>query len=271
MTRRSILTAAAARANSRTRRRAAVTKSLALSALTVALVIAAVHGASVVEIGTGDVAVSNQSPPTTAPSRSSGAASQQEGIVRCANLTYARTKSSVCFADKFLRQAAAVTPIRTDGRFSKVLLEGDELYDFPFAIMTGEGAFTLTDAERKNLRRYLQRGGFLLASAGCSSTPWDQSFRAEIAKVFPDRRLVKLEMTHPVFHTVKDIDKLRLKHTTNAKLEGLEIDGRIVMIYSEQGLNDTGNAGGGCCCCGGNEILNAEDVNINILAYALTH
>ena len=42
-----------------------------------------------------------------------------------------------------------------------------------------------------------------------------------------------------------------------ATLEGLEIDGRIVLIYSPEGLNDTANAGGGCCCCGGNEIRNS--------------
>ena len=30
-----------------------------------------------------------------------------------------------------------------------------ELFRYPFAIMTGEGGFTLTEAERENLRRYL--------------------------------------------------------------------------------------------------------------------
>jgi hypothetical protein len=38
--------------------------------------------------------------------------------------------------------------------------------------MTGEGAFSLTDDERKNLKAYLEKGGFLLASAGCSSKDW---------------------------------------------------------------------------------------------------
>ena len=36
-------------------------------------------------------------------------------------------------------------------------------------------------------------------------------------------------------------------------LEGLEINGRLVMVYSKEGLNDVANAKG-CCCCGGNEI-----------------
>jgi hypothetical protein len=36
-------------------------------------------------------------------------------------------------------------------------------------IMTGEGDFELLDSERANLRKYVEGGGFLLASAGCSS------------------------------------------------------------------------------------------------------
>ena len=43
------------------------------------------------------------------------------------------------------------------------------------------------------------------------------------------------------------------------------------MVFTSDGLNDTGNAGANCCCCGANEIRNAKQVNVNLLAYALTH
>jgi hypothetical protein len=198
-------------------------------------------------------------------------AAAREGLVQCANLVYARNKSSVCFSDKFLRRLKDDTDIHTEDRFRRVKLESDELFDYPFAIMTGEGHFRLTEAQRKNLRRYLERGGFLLASAGCSSSQWDRSFREELGKVFGDRKLEKLSMDHVIFRTVHDIHRLRSKHPTKIHLEGLTIDGRLVLVYSDEGLNDTSNAGKGCCCCGGNEILNAQDVNANILAYALTH
>lgn len=205
----------------------------------------------------------------TQPARRSGVA--DEGVVVCANLTYDRNKTSVCFADRFLSQIQQDAGVRTEGRFRSIRLDADELFRCPFAVMTGEGPFQLTDAQRKNLRTYLERGGFLLASAGCSDSRWNQAFRAELKKTFPDRPFVKLPMTHPVFHTVYDIDQLRLESTGQARLEGLEINGKLVLIYSAQGLNDTANAGKGCCCCGGSEILNAQSVNVNILAYALTH
>ena len=49
-----------------------------------------------------------------------------------------------------------------------------------------------------------------------------------------------------------------------------EIAGRLGVIYSQDGLNDTAHTHG-CCCCGGNEISNCIQVNVNILAYSLLY
>lgn len=214
---------------------------------------------------------SEQETPTTQPAATIPGIPASEGLVRCANLVYDRNKTSVCFADRFLRQMERETSIRTEGSFRQIRLEADELFRYPFAIMTGEGAFELSTAQRKNLKTFLQRGGFILASAGCSNSQWDKSFRSEIKALFSDHPLTKLPMSHPVFHTVYDIEALKIKKDAAVILEGMEINGRLALIYSEQGLNDTGNAGKGCCCCGGSEILNAQSINANILAYALTH
>ena len=53
-------------------------------------------------------------------------------------------------------------------------------------------------------------------------------------------------------------------------LEGIEVNGRIVMIHSKEGLNDVSNAEG-CCCCGGNEILSCIQVNVTLFTYALLY
>ena len=195
----------------------------------------------------------------------------QFGIVRCANLIYGNNKTSVCFSSEFLAQIARDSNIITEGKFDTVNLESGELYDYPFAIMTGEGSFRLTNTQRENMRNYLTSGGFMVASAGCSDKPWINSFRQEIKAVFPSIELQRIDMSHPVFHTVYDIERLDCKKGSDAHLEGLEIDGKIVLIFSQDGLNDTGKVGGSCCCCGGNEIKNARQINVNLLAYTLTH
>ena len=89
--------------------------------------------------------------------------------------------------------------------------------------------------------------------------------------MFGDEALKELPMDHPIFRTVSEVKELKLHHPdANAKLLGMEKNGKIVLIYSPHGLNDTEHSEG-CCCCGGNEISNAMEINVNILVYALCH
>ena len=196
---------------------------------------------------------------------------ESPSVVKCANLTYAGSKSSKCFSDKFLSTADRETNAKFQPRFEPIRLADENLFDYPFAIMTGEGAFTLLEKERANLKSYLTRGGFLLASASCSSQDWDRAFRSEIRRVFPDKELTKIPMDHIIFRTVFDITQIKLKKSEGtAALEGLTIDDKIVMIYSSEGLNDTSSVEG-CCCCGGNEVQNSQEINVNVITYSLTH
>lgn len=189
-------------------------------------------------------------------------------VVQVANLIYASTKTSECFADHFLRRAEQDSAISTSRRLHSVKLASDEIYNFPVLIMTGEGEFTLLAEERDNMRRFVERGGFLLASAGCSSPEWDRSFRKEMATIFADRSMEDLPLEHLIFHTVYDIESLQAKHGTPKPLSGIHFGTRLGVLYSQDGLNDTSNSQG-CCCCGGNEITNAEEINVNILVYSL--
>lgn len=195
----------------------------------------------------------------------------KEGAIQCANLIYGGTHTSRCFSDEFLSAVQRRTTIPTERRFKSVKLVAKELFKYPFVIMTGESSFNFTAKEKKNLKKYLSSGGFLLASAGCSNKDWDRAFRREIKAIFGNDALKTIEMTHPIFSTVTEIKKLKLhRPAEEPKLEGIKIGGKIVAIYSPHGLNDTAHTEG-CCCCGGNEIENSLDVNVNILVYALLH
>jgi len=197
-------------------------------------------------------------------------AAAAEGV-QCGNLIYGGTQTSRCFSDEFLSAVQRETTIKTDRRFKSVKLASEELFDFPFVVMTGESDFHLTAVERKHLKRYLENGGFLLASAGCSSKKFDKAFRRELRRVFPEMDMVALPKSSPIFRTVYEIDELLLKSPVEEpELQALDLGGKTVVIYSSHGLNNTANAPG-CCCCGGNEIKNSLEMNVNILAYALLY
>ena len=191
-------------------------------------------------------------------------------LLQCGNLIYNGNKSSVCFADRFLTDVAQQTSLRVNKKFCPVRLDAEALFDYPFCVMSGNENFSLNEKERRQLRKFLTQGGFLLASPGCSDEKWDQSFRQEIKVCFPEYPLEKIPMTHPVFSTVNPISRLTEKHGKPVMLEGLEINGRLVLVYSKEGLNDVEYAKG-CCCCGGNEIQNPGKVNVNIFAYAVLY
>lgn len=193
----------------------------------------------------------------------------KEGVVQCGNLIYAGTKTSRCFSDEFLSTVQQRTGINTARRFRAVRMDNDELFRFPFVVMTGEGNFSLTPRERENLKKYVEAGGFLLASAGCSSSEWDKAFRREMQGLFGEQALQPVAMSHPVFSTVFPITSLKAgKKPTSGYLEGVSHNGKLVIIYSADGLNDSANSRN-CCCCGGSELGNALEINANILAYAL--
>ena len=191
-------------------------------------------------------------------------------LLQCGNLIYAGNKSSVCFADRFLSEVARQTNLRVNQKFCPVRLDADALFDYPFCVMSGNENFSLSQKERQQLRKYLTQGGFLLVSPGCSDEKWDKSFRQEIKLCFPEYPLQKIPMTHPIFSVVNPIGRLADSHGKPAVLEGLEINGRLVMVYSKDGLNDVAHAQG-CCCCGGNELQDPARINVNVFTYAVLY
>ncbi|MFW6124786.1 MAG: DUF4159 domain-containing protein [Pirellulales bacterium] len=222
-------------------------------------------------VGLAPSAAAQEAAPATAgPERGEAGhrGGEPDGIVQVANLVYAGTKSSRCFSDHFLILAERESAISTSRRFHAVKLRGSDIFQFPLLIMTGEGDFRLSDAERENLRAYVGRGGLLLASAGCTSSEWNRAFRREMATIFPDNRLESIDMSHPLFHTVYEIRKLTASSGVARPLLGISVGGRLGVVYSQDGLNDTENTTG-CCCCGGSELTTAAQINVNILAYSM--
>lgn len=189
--------------------------------------------------------------------------------IHCGNLVYGENKTAICFAEQFLTDTAKETGLRVAPKFRRIGLATDDVFSTPFCIFTGQGDFVLSGVERVNLRRYLENGGFVLASPGCSDQAWNQAFAREVALALPSYALKQIPMSHELFSTVHKITELTVKGR-NTTLQGVSINGRLAMVYSPEGLNDASNAKG-CCCCGGAEISQSREINVNAVAYSLLH
>jgi hypothetical protein len=189
--------------------------------------------------------------------------------IHCGQLVYGDNQTAICFADAFLADSAKETGLNISAKFTRIQLAKDEVFNTPLCMFTGQGDFTMKESERANLRRYLQNGGFVLSSPGCSNTEWNKAFRREIALALPGYELKEIPMSHEIFSTVHRITSLSVKGSP-AHLQGVFINGRLALVHSPEGLNDAKSANG-CCCCGGAEISEARQVNVNAVAYALLH
>ncbi|HAK97386.1 MAG TPA: hypothetical protein DCM87_20970 [Planctomycetes bacterium] len=185
-----------------------------------------------------------------------------------AAIVHGKGDSARCFSTGFLGLVAAHTTIAVPDRLAAAPLATADLFAYPFCLLSGEGGFQLDAAEKARLRSYLRGGGFVLASAGCSSAAWDASFRDVLAELVPEAALEPLPEDHPVFTFLFPCARPVLVNGEAAVLHALVIDGRIACIYSPAGLNDTASLPD-CCCCTGNEIENAGHLAANIFLYAL--
>jgi Domain of unknown function (DUF4159) len=153
----------------------------------------------------------------------------------------------------FARALRRLSRIHVRSVEQPVLLEdGDEVYNFPwlYAVQTGE--WGLTENEGRILRDYCLRGGFFFADDLHGTDEWGE-FEKRIKFAFPDRPIVEIDDSDPIFHTVYDLDDrfqvpgqahLRLGYKNNgigAHWRGIYDDkGRIMVAVSYN--SDLGDA-----------------------------
>ncbi|PYT18012.1 MAG: hypothetical protein DMG59_05755 [Acidobacteria bacterium] len=85
------------------------------------------------------------------------------------------------------------------------LEDGDEVYNWPWLYAVQVGEWGLTQDESVVLRDYLLRGGFFMADDFHGTEEWAE-FERRIKQVFPDRPIVEIEDSDPIFHTVYDLN-----------------------------------------------------------------
>lgn len=113
------------------------------------------------------------------------------------------------------------------------------LFGRPLLFLVGDGRFRFQAEERVRLRKWIEAGGFLVvdnAARGQPSTAFDASLRAELEAMFPGRALQKIPPQHVLYRTfyVLDFPAGRAIHRTF--LEGLFLDDRIAVVYSQNDL-----------------------------------
>lgn len=156
------------------------------------------------------------------------------------------------------------------------------LFDYPLLYMHGRKNFSLSEDERSKLKQYLENGGFLFADACCGAHQFDESFREAVEQTLgkPLERIpVENQLYHlPIGYDIRLVKRrlpgigqgaLSLEESDGEPvLEGIELDGRFVVVYSKYDLSCALERQATTSCAGylGSD---AAKIAVNIVLYGL--
>lgn len=130
----------------------------------------------------------------------------------------------------------AVTNIHTAGAAHVIVdIDSPDLFKYPFAYMSEPGYLELNPKDVENFRQYLDRGGFVLVD-DFRGYRHLENLILQMKKVYPDRELVQLDISHPIFRSFYAIESLDMRPPYGrdpVEFYGLEDEkGRLQMIVN---------------------------------------
>jgi hypothetical protein len=81
----------------------------------------------------------------------------------------------------------------------------DDIYNWPMLYGVEVGHWDLPQDQADQLREFIMRGGFLMVDDFHANQEW-ATFLASLERVLPDRPVVDLPDSDPIFHTIYDLD-----------------------------------------------------------------
>ncbi len=132
--------------------------------------------------------------------------------------------------------------LKTNFNLEHVVVESGsaDMFNYPIVYATGHGNMLFNDLEARNLRMYLEGGGFLILNDDFGLDPF---VRPAMKKVFPELEFVEIPFSHPIYHQKYDfkngIPKIHEHDKKPAQAFGLFYQGRLVCFYNfETDLGD---------------------------------
>ena len=115
-----------------------------------------------------------------------------------------------------------------------------DIFQYPLLHMTGHGNVFFSDDDAENLRTYLLSGGFLHIDDNYGMEPY---ITKELKKVFPNKDLIEIPKTHPIFNAVFEFSNgLPKIHEHNGKAPqalGIFHESRLILLFTfESDLGD---------------------------------
>lgn len=158
-----------------------------------------------------------------------------------------------------------------------IRLDVESPFQAQMLYITGVQTLTLNADERKALKLYVERGGFIFAEAACGSKQFDESFRRIMKEVFPGQELKVLPVGHALFEAGEPLGNVSYSPAVRRDepdlkrpfLEFIEQNGRAVVVYSKYDLSSAID-GHPCFTCASVIEPSASRLVLKIALYGLS-
>jgi len=214
---------------------------------------------------------------------------QRRGVLRIASLRHQGGCNAAPRAlINLVATAAGELKIRVSTQKIELSITDEAIFDFHLLFMHGRHSFRLSDAEQRQLAVYVRRGGMLFVNSICASRAFSQSFRREMAAIFPEHQLERIPTADPLLTrawggfdlatvTRRDPQGQPGKGPWKAMLrkvppllEGIKFDDRWGVVFSPYDLS--------CALekhdsleCQGYVREDAARIGLNVILYSLQH
>ena len=116
----------------------------------------------------------------------------------------------------------------------------NDVFDYPFIHMTGHGNVVFSQPEVKNIRMYLEAGGFLHIDDNYGMKPY---VLTQIQKLFPEKELKEIPSDHPLFGIhfkfPNGLPKIHEHDGLPPKALGLFHENKVILLFTtESDLGD---------------------------------
>jgi hypothetical protein len=171
-----------------------------------------------------------------------------------------------------------ITHIRVSLAETNVLdLDDPEIFQNPVLYVWEPGYWTIQPSEAARLREYLLKGGLVIFDDFEGPDHWE-NMTAQMRRALPDHHFLRIDESHPIFHSFYDIQKLDVPHPSMdvepgyfAMFEDNDPGGRMMALanhnndiaeyweWSAEGLYNP------------DPTSNAYRLGVNYFVYAMTH
>ena len=184
--------------------------------------------------------------------------------------------SDVKFTEILAQQTSIDVELHQHAQY--VSIDDPYLFAYPFLHMTGHLGVRFSDEQVVRLREYLERGGFLHAEDCDIRLNYGEgrmrpSIYRMMKRVFPDKKFERLDMSHPIYHTLYDHDEYlggdKLVEPNGTFDEAIMVDDRVAVYFCPSDLNCAWE-GRPCEPRGEEQRRWAFEQGMNVVAYALS-